>query len=214
MNIIWLTVGALGTNCYIIPTAQKNAVVIDPGANAKEIAEVLKKEDLNPVWTLLTHGHHDHTGGVRALKSIFPEMKTAIGAFDAEMLNDVKKALPFTHLPDEEMFREDLQLKDGDTLQIDELTWKVIHTPGHTKGGVCLLCEDVMFAGDTLFAGEMGRCDLYGGDYQVMRRTLRKLAALPGEYHVYSGHGDDTTLDKERRTNYYMRSAMADANLD
>ena len=84
----------------------ENAVVIDPGANAKEIAEVLKKEDLNPVWTLLTHGHHDHTGGVRALKSIFPEMKTAIGEFDAEMLNDVKKALPFTNLPDEEMFRE------------------------------------------------------------------------------------------------------------
>jgi len=214
MNIIWLTVGALGTNCYIVPTAQKHAVVIDPGANAKEIAEVLKKEGLTPVWTLLTHGHHDHTGGVRGLKAIYPDMKTAIGEFDAEMLNDVRKALPFTHLPDEEMFTEDLQLKDGDTLQIDELQWKVIHTPGHTKGGVCLLCGDTMFAGDTLFAGEIGRCDLYGGDYQVMKRTLRKLAALPGEYHVYSGHGDDTTLDRERRVNYYMRSAMADADLD
>lgn len=214
MNIIWLTVGALGTNCYIVPTARRNAVIIDPGADAGTIIAALEKEELTPVWTLLTHGHHDHTGAVRELKARYPEMKTAIGEFDAEMLNDVKKALPFTHLPEEAMFREDLQLHDGDTLQIDELSWKVLHTPGHTKGGVCLICEDAMFAGDTLFAGEIGRCDLYGGDYQVMKRSLRRLAALPGEYHVFSGHGEDTTLDRERRINYYMRSAVADADLD
>lgn len=214
MEIIWLTVGALGTNCYIVPTAQKHAVIIDPGADAKRIAAELEKHGLTPVWTLLTHGHHDHTGGVRELKALYPQMKTAIGAYDAEMLNDVKKALPFTHLPEESMFQEDLLLYDGDTLQIDELTWKVLHTPGHTKGGVCLLCEDAMFAGDTLFAGEIGRCDLYGGDYQAMKRSLRRLAALPGEYRVFSGHGEDTTLDRERRTNYYMRSAVADADLD
>ena len=112
------------------------------------------------------------------------------------------------------MFVEDRQLQDGDTLSVDELTFRAIHTPGHTKGGVCLICEDVMFAGDTLFAGEIGRCDLYGGDYQQMKKTLRRLAALPGEYHVFSGHGEDTTLDRERRTNYYMRRAVADADLD
>lgn len=214
MNVIWLTVGALGTNCYIVPTERKNAVVIDPGADAGKIAAELEKAGLTLVWTLLTHGHHDHTGGVRELKSLYPDMKTAIGEFDVEMLNDVKKALPFTHLPDEALFQEDLRLHDGDNLQIDELSWQVLHTPGHTRGGVCLLCGDTMFAGDTLFAGEIGRCDLYGGDFQVMKQSLRKLAALPGDYHVFSGHGEDTTLEKERRTNYYMRSAVANADLD
>ncbi len=214
MDMIWLKVGALETNCYIVCTAQKHAVIIDPGANAPLILQQLQQRDWTPVWILLTHGHHDHTGAVRELKTHYPEIQVAIGALDAEMLHDVNKALPFTHLPENAMFVEDRQLQDGDTLSVDELTFRAIHTPGHTIGGVCLICEDVMFAGDTLFAGEIGCCDLYGGDYQQMKKTLRRLAALPVEYHVFSGHGEDTTLDRERRTNYYMRSAVADADLD
>ena len=112
------------------------------------------------------------------------------------------------------------KLKEGDEIVEGNLSFQVVETPGHTKGGVCYICrclgeaEKLLFTGDTLFEGEIGRCDLYGGDYTAMLDSLRKLAALPGEYHVYPGHGGDTTLDRERRVNLYMKDAVYHADFD
>ena len=218
MKMIWLTVGQLMANCYILPVSQERAVVIDPGDNAEEIAGELKKSSLTPAWILLTHGHHDHIGAVRKLKALYPDVKVAIGKDDVELLNDTAKSLPFADLPKETPLQEDKALSDGDVIQEGGFSFRAIHTPGHTKGGVCYECETenekLLFTGDTLFDGEIGRCDLYGGNYMEMLESLRKLAALPGEYHVYPGHGGDTTLDRERRVNLYMKDAVYHADLD
>lgn len=218
MKLIWLTVGPLMANCYILPASQNHAVVIDPGDNAQGIFDELNKNQLTPTWILLTHGHHDHIGAVRELKSLYPDVKVAIGQEDAELLNDTAKSLPFADLTKEPYLQEDSALKDGDVIQEGGVSFRAVHTPGHTKGGICYLCETetekLLFTGDTLFEGEIGRCDLYGGNYLEMLESLRKLAALPGEYHVYPGHGGDTTLDRERRVNLYMKDAVYHADLD
>lgn len=220
MKMIWLAVGPLEANCYILPTSPGQAVIIDPGDEVERIAGELDKNMLVPSWILLTHGHHDHTGAVRGLKARYPQVKVAIGREDVELLNDTAKSLPFASLPKEEFLKEDLALSDGDVIEAGELSFQAVHTPGHTKGGVCLICqsktegEKLLFTGDTLFEGEIGRCDLYGGDYLAMLDSLRKLAALPGEYHVYPGHGGDTTLDRERRVNLYMKDAVYHADFD
>lgn len=220
MKMIWITVGTLEANCYILPASAGRGVVIDPGDEGEKISEELDKNGLYPAWILLTHGHHDHIGAVRTLKARYPETKVAVGQEDVELLNDTSKSLPFMYLPKEELLREDLALGDGDVIEEGELSFQAVATPGHTKGGMCFICqrrgeaEKLLFTGDTLFDGEIGRCDLYGGNYLTMLDSLRKLAALPGEYHVYPGHGGDTTLDRERRVNLYMKDAIYHADFD
>ncbi len=220
MKMIWMAVGPLEANCYILPAPAGKTVLVDPGDDAERIGEVLDKNGLTPAWILLTHGHHDHIGAVRALKARYPQVKVAIGSGDVELLNDTAKSLPFANLPKEEFLQEDMALKEGDEIVEGNLSFQVVETPGHTKGGVCYICrclgeaEKLLFTGDTLFEGEIGRCDLYGGDYTAMLDSLRKLAALSGEYHVYPGHGGDTTLDRERRVNLYMKDAVYHADFD
>ena len=194
MQIITMPVGAYQTNCYMVWGEGDKCVLIDPGYEANALLEQTEKQGKTVEAILLTHGHFDHVGAVR---DIVADTDCDVYICDKELsLPEGLTAgkLYYTHTYDE-----------GDTLNLAGLTFRVLHTPGHTPGGVCLLCGEAMFSGDTLFAGSMGRTDFPGGDYATIARSLGRLKNLPGDYKVFPGHGEDTTLDFERKTNPYLR---------
>ena len=194
MKIVTMPVGAYQTNCYMVWGEGDKCVLIDPGYMAGALLEQVEKQGKQLEAILLTHGHFDHVGAVR---DIAADTDCKVYLCDQELsLPESLTAgkLYHTHTYD-----------DGDTITAAGLTFEVLHTPGHTPGGVCLLCEDVMFSGDTLFAGSIGRTDFPGGDYDTIQASLRRLAQLPKDYKVLPGHGEDTTLDFERKTNPYLR---------
>ena len=199
MKIITLPLGALETNCYVVyDEASRVCALIDPGAMPQVILDTLAKNDLTLQKILLTHAHFDHTGALRALHEKFPDVPIYVNAQDTdETLNMSQGNLVYTDT-----------FLDGDEISMPPLTFRVLATPGHTRGSSCLICGDTIFSGDTLFEGCCGRTDLPGGDGAQMLASLKRLAELPGDYHVLPGHGGDTTLERERRTNYYMREAM------
>lgn len=198
MKIITLPLGALETNCYVVyDEASKACALIDPGAMPQNIVDTLTKNGLALRLMLLTHAHFDHTGALRALHESFPDVPIYVSVQDTdETLNMSHGNLVYTET-----------FLDGDEISMPPLTFRVLATPGHTRGSSCFLCEDTIFSGDTLFEGCCGRTDLPGGDGAQMMVSLKRLAELPGDYRVLPGHGEATTLERERRTNYYMREA-------
>lgn len=212
MKLYVKPVGVIGTNCYIVVDDSGDCVVIDPGAQKEKLLDFLLVHHFKPKYILLTHGHFDHIGAVKSILDKNENCKLAIGRNDAEQLSDSEKSLANSHMLDENEYKmtPDLLLNEGDQLTVGTLKFSVIETPGHTKGGVCYLCEDLLFSGDTLFSGDVGRCDLYGGDFSAMQNSLKKLAALKGNYRVLPGHGPESTLDQERAQNPYMREHTDD----
>ncbi len=203
MQVKVLQVGPIGTNCYILEDeAAKLAAVIDPGDEAEKILSVLKEDGVETRYILLTHGHYDHTTGVPDLHRALPEAQVYIHKADAQgagsRLFPLAGEIADLHFYDE-----------GDTLPLGGLTIHVLHTPGHSKGGVTLQVGDVLFCGDTLFAGSCGRTDLNGGSYEEIMQSLKRLGQLPGDYHVCPGHDVTSTLERERKTNPFLREAMA-----
>ena len=197
MKIYSLPVSDYETNCYIVEDeTTKNAVVIDPGAEEDFILRTLKDEGLTAKLILLTHGHFDHTGAVRPLHE-------ATGAPVWIHEKDVADNLSGTSLKDIANFYD-----EGDTVTMDSLTFKVMNTPGHTPGSCVLLCDNVMFAGDTLFAGSCGRTDFPGGSWQQMCASLKRLAEMEGDWRVLPGHMNATSLSRERRINPFVIEAL------
>lgn len=207
MKIYTRPVGAIGTNCYIAADEDGKCAVIDPGAQPERLITFLTEHDLTPVWILLTHGHYDHIGAVKAIAAKF-NCTVAIGEDDAEQLSDRSKSLAVMRGMSEEIFvmTPDRLLQDGDVVAAGSLRFTVIKTPGHTRGGVCYRCEANLFTGDTLFAGDVGRCDLYGGSYPAILESVKRLGALEGDLRVLPGHGPESTLERERRSNRYMQA--------
>ena len=200
MQIKRMQVGPIGTNCYILEDEKKIAV-IDPGDEAERILAELKKSDAQVEYILLTHGHYDHTTAVPELHRALPEAKIYIHQADANGAGS--RLFPLAGQVD------DLLLYDeGDALPLGSLTIEVLHTPGHSKGSVTLKAGDVLFTGDTLFAGSMGRTDLSGGDEEEIMASLKRLGELEGDFTVCPGHMQTSTLDQERKTNPYLRMAM------
>ena len=195
LQIHTLAVGAYETNCYILYTdAGSECLVIDPGYEPETILNAVKKLGKTVSAILLTHGHFDHVGGVR---EIFSQTDCDIYLCPADCkMPEMMTAGPLCYT---------CSYADGDTLHLAGLTLQVLHTPGHTPGSVCLICENALFAGDTLFAGSCGRTDLPCGDWETLASSLAKLKALPGDYTVYPGHGEATTLSLEKAYNPYLR---------
>lgn len=202
MKILTCPVGQLQTNCYIV--VRQNAVcVIDPGADEGSIMAVLTGEKVAVQSIVLTHGHADHVAAAAVLKRLTGAPILAHPA-DGYLLratdNMVAKALGLTAViaPDEE-------LSDGTLIKVADIEFTVLATPGHTPGSCCLYSakEQVLFSGDTLFRGSIGRSDLQGGNAKTIARSLSRLKELPPEVQVYPGHGAGTTIGRERMNNRY-----------
>lgn len=194
MKIYTLPLGQLETNCYLVADGDGVAAVIDPAAAPERILQTARESSLTIQAILLTHGHFDHVGAVAGLTQA---LRCPVWMHESEL------TLP-EYLTDGPLYYTD-GYGEGDTVTVGRLNFSVLHTPGHTPGSVCLRCEDALFTGDTLFAGSCGRTDFSGGSGSEMCRSLRRLAQLPGDLAVYPGHGEATTLAREKRVNPYMR---------
>lgn len=202
MKVKLLRVGPIGTNCYILEDDQTNlAAVIDPGDEPELIQEALEKEGVEVRYLLLTHGHYDHTTAVPALHRVYPQADIYIHQADANGAGST--LFPLTGEVD------DLKLYDeGDVIRLGDHEIQVLHTPGHSPGSVTLKVEDVLFTGDTLFAGSCGRTDLRGGSYEEIMESLKRLGELEGDFHVCPGHDRTSTLERERKYNPFLLEAM------
>ena len=200
MLIKTLPVGQLETNCYVVTDETTlGCAVIDPGDESNTILDYLEENRLRCRAILLTHGHYDHVGAVETVAAetgatVYMNRRDDLGGRDPRM--------PFT-LPEGGVYYD-----EGDVVTVDGLRFEVFATPGLSPGGVSLRCGEALFTGDTLFRGSCGRTDLPGGDMDEELRSLKKLCKLPGDYEVYPGHMDASSLDRERAFNYYCRLAM------
>lgn len=199
-----LVVGELGANCYLLAGEErKEAVVIDPGGDMDLILDTIRKHGLKPIYIINTHGHADHTS---ANSSLAKETKARILIHreDARMLSDPAANLS-SWFNEEIISSADELLEDGQLIEVGDLEIEVIHTPGHTPGGVCLKVKDRVFTGDTLFASGIGRTDLPSGDYKTLLTSIRqRLLSLPDETVIYPGHGEFSTIGRERRENPFL----------
>ena len=194
-------VGSLSTNCYLIyEKISRKALLIDPGAYVPEIAEDIKAGDLKDVHILNTHGHADHIRGNAAFG--FPVM---IHELDASCLRSSLKNLSFFADGAVSPVKAERLLKDGDIIRLGEVILEIIHTPGHTPGGISVKCQNILFSGDTLFFEGVGRTDLPGGDHEALVAAIKeKLFALPDLVRVFPGHGPETTIGHEKRNNPFL----------
>ncbi len=202
-----IPVSVYATNCYIVGCDDTlEGVVFDPGGDAPAILEKLKKHNLRIKYIILTHGHFDHIG---ALAEIRDETgaRVAIHNNDSDMLVNPGKSLSSLAGENSKAVHPDILLEDGQQLEVGHLALKILHTPGHTRGGICAVIDDsVLICGDTLFAGSIGRTDLPGGNYDTLISSIKsKLMGLADEMPVYPGHGPATTIGRERNGNPFLR---------
>ena len=188
------------TNTYIVTDEESGeTAVVDPSLPEESLMEKLNGKNVK--YVLLTHGHFDHVSGVYGLQKE-EGAEVVIHPSDREHLLDPKKSLAEGNFPEpHQPVTADILVKDGDVIMLGSSPIKVMHTPGHTEGSVCLLAEDHMFSGDTLFAGTCGRTDLPTGSWNKILASLKMLTKLPGDYTVYPGHGPKTTMNTERAEN-------------
>ena len=202
MDIKTLQVGPIGTNCYLLcDETEKLCAVIDPGGDAGRVAAAVEDSGCAPCAILLTHGHYDHTGAVAELSARWPGVPVYLNRRDVYEGDAYLQQL-FPPVPCAKDYGE------GDTIRVGCLAVKVLATPGHSEGSVTLRCGDALFCGDTLFAGSCGRTDFPGGSVKKMMESLKRLGELEGDLKVYPGHMEDSTLDRERSWNPYLRQAM------
>ena len=203
-----LVLGNLATNTYIVQNPDNlECLVIDPALADKNLIKALEGKTVK--YILLTHGHFDHIGGAKRIREL-TGAKIVIHTEDAPMLSDSKLNLYSLQYPGKgtSPFEADILVNDGDELPFDDTKIKVMHTPGHTKGGVCYIFPNdrLIFSGDTLFNLSAGRTDLPTGNAREELMSLAKIGALEGDYKVYPGHEATTTLEFERLNNRYMKT--------
>ena len=205
MQVLCLPVGMLQANCYIVYEQEGGeAVVIDPGAEEERILRRIGEHGLRVRHVLLTHVHFDHMLASREVMEA-TGADLLVPAGDAQALNDNQLNARFLVGPDTPYpLTASRLLNEGDLVAVGGMRFHVLETPGHTAGGCCYICEDALFTGDTLFAGSVGRTDLPGGSAALLMKSLGKLSALPGAYTVYPGHGEATTLEREKQSNPFM----------
>ena len=205
MLIKTLPVGMLETNCYIVTDEEsKKCAIIDPGADSNIILDYIESNNLSPVAIFLTHGHYDHR---LALDAVIESTGVPAYIHESEVNRNGQQG---RHKLDD---NGKLSFyAEGDKIIAGSLEFTVLETPGHSTGSVTLMCEDVIFTGDTLFRDDCGRTDLEGGNDDIMMQSLKRLSELDGDYEVYPGHAESSTLSYERSFNRYMKYATGDIN--
>jgi glyoxylase-like metal-dependent hydrolase (beta-lactamase superfamily II) len=209
MKIQTFVLGDYQANCYCLRPNDTSAfcLLIDPGLNPEPLIHFLKHNGLTPEAIVLTHGHADHIGGVETVRQYWPQVKTAIAQADAEMLTSPVKNLSVLAEGMVQARPAELHFTDEQYFEAAGLRFEILYTPGHTPGGICLYHaeEGVLFSGDTLFAGSVGRSDFPGGDHALLIDGIhRKLLTLPEQTKVYPGHGPATILRAEKRHNPFL----------
>ena len=203
MQVITKMLGIMGANCYVLRN-DREAVVIDPGGNPELLYPEIGNRRL--LYVINTHGHYDHIAGNNDIKARY-DTKLAVGRYEYEIIMNPELNLsvmvetPFISLP------PDMLLEEGDTLPFDGSELEIIHTPGHTRGSICIKVKDILFSGDTLFYHSVGRTDLPTGSAEALRESIkRKLYTLPDETKVLTGHGERTLIGEEKRFNDFVRA--------
>ncbi len=203
MEYLCLPVGQLQANCYLVWDEHRRAVIIDPGDESDHLLRILQQRDLSLCAILLTHTHFDHIMATNALKTETgaPIMvhKAEVPALTDERIN-LSSMIGFPYRT-----AADRLLQDGEEVTVGDLTFTVVHTPGHTVGSCCYAIGDLLFSGDTLFADSIGRTDFPGGSMTVMQESLSKLCTYPDHIVVLSGHGEATTIGREKTHNPFLQ---------
>ena len=195
----------MGVNCYLVSCDKTGkAILVDPGAGSKMISNWLKEKNKDVQYIVLTHGHWDHLGAVEDLRRELG-VKVAIHKDDAAMLTDPKLNLSYYSGRNMALSPAEILLEDNQILKIGEMEVKVLHTPGHTPGGICLLTKDGLLSGDTLFSTSIGRTDFPNGDLNLLLKNIReKLMVLDDNLPVYPGHEEFTSIGREKKYNPYL----------
>lgn len=209
MKIDRLILGDFQSNSYVLrrDESARDCLIVDTGLDARELMVFLAERQLTPAAVVLTHGHIDHIAGLDAIRQGYPEVKVYIHKLDAEMLTDPETNLSVLAGMTFGTAAAEVLLEDGDLVTEAGLTLEVIHTPGHTAGGICLYAESegLVLVGDTLFADSIGRSDFPGGDGDLLIESIRnRLLDLPPETTVWPGHGMRTSIGREKRSNPFL----------
>jgi hydroxyacylglutathione hydrolase len=199
-----LAVGALEENCYIVyDESTKEAMVIDPGDESERILTIIKDEDLDVKYLVCTHTHFDHVGAL-------PELKEKTGATiimhrdDEQVYAAAKDMAAVWGFKVNDMPAPDELIEEGYSIYLGDAKFEVIHTPGHSPGSICLYGEGLLFSGDTVFAGSIGRTDFPGGSIEKMKDSFRRVISFPDDTQILSGHGPATTVEREKRENFFV----------
>ena len=205
MEFIRIPAGVYAANCYIIYSEiAREGIVVDPGGDAEIILGKIDENKLSIKYIILTHGHGDHMGGVIELNKSL-NVPVLVHEDDKELMEDGNKNMSVIMSFGSLEFSPDVLLKDGDVIEFGDLNAEVIHTPGHTKGCICLKIQDHLFTGDTLFKGSIGRTDIFSGDYDTIIRSIReKILPLDDNIIVLPGHGASSTIGEEKKYNPYL----------
>ncbi|MDR1572986.1 MAG: MBL fold metallo-hydrolase [Clostridiales Family XIII bacterium] len=194
-----------GANSYLADDGAKAAFIVDAGEYSAPLAAAVRNEGLRVALLILTHGHGDHIGGVERYLREFEGCKLVAGEDEGPVLADPDKNYSTVIAGRPISLNADVCVKDGDELEVGTLTLKILSTPGHSPGGICILAGDALFSGDTLFAGSIGRTDLFGGSMETLLASIEhKLFTLPDETRVYPGHMGASTIGDEKRHNPFF----------
>lgn len=198
------TVGPMEANCYILYNPdKKEGLIIDPGAEGARLIKFIEQEKICINYIINTHGHPDHIGANRQIKE-YTNAPILIHQYDAPMLTRSGSVLSLIFPLESSSPAADTFIKDGDLIECAGMKLKVLHTPGHTPGGISLLIDDSIFTGDTLFSGSVGRFDLPGGSEEVLLNSIKKILSLDENLIIYPGHGPSTTVGEELRSNPFI----------
>ena len=205
MEVIEYQTGPLRTNTYLVYDETKEAFLVDPGSYLKQISNKIVEKELNLKYIVLTHGHADHIGGIKNFKADFPDVKVVALDKEKEVLNDAVMNNSTQILGGIVTMDADEYIEEGTTLQVGNMALRIVATPGHTPGGMSIIVDGIVFCGDTLFKGSIGRSDFPGGDYLTLIDSIKtKLFALPDDTKVYPGHMQKTTIGWEKKHNPFV----------